>query len=168
MLQRWRHTGSLASLDSSSPLARQVQPMGHRQAGSLIGHRDAHRHLPVALLVQHAAVLPRPHRALALPRKARVLDDPEAASQEVLLPRHPLADPPPYLAFELLGLRQKVMRRMMPSAPVHAIDKGRHRPYCLTRQRQHQPGAADPQPGMPVRMSQPCGQTLHLPLKPPA
>jgi hypothetical protein len=103
---------------------------------------------------------------LALLREARVVDDPVAAGREIHLWHHPLADPPQHLVVGPLGLRHKVMQRLVPGAGVLAVDAGRHRLHALARQRQHQPGAVALQPGVPVRMPESRRQVRQVSLKP--
>jgi hypothetical protein len=162
-----RHAGCLAPLGVGRPFLRQVQLIGHGQAGLFIGHRDAHRHLAVVLLAQYPAVLPRhPHRVLALLRKARVVDDPVAAGREIHLRHHPLGDALEHLLIRPLGPGHEVMQRLVPGAGVLAVDAGRYRLHALARQRQHQPGAVALQPGVPVRMPESRRQVRQVSLKP--
>src|SRR5262249_4999588 len=59
------------------PLLRQIQPIGHRQAGIMIGDRQRHRDLTIVLLAKLAAILSsHPDRMLPFLGKARVVDDP--------------------------------------------------------------------------------------------
>src|SRR5919112_1274111 len=55
----------------------QVEPVGDRQAGLVVRHRQADRHLAVLLLAELAAVLPRyPDRVRALLREGGVIHNP--------------------------------------------------------------------------------------------
>src|SRR5207342_673444 len=67
------------SLGIVRPGLRQIEPICYRQAGVIVGHRQAHRDLAIILLTQLSAVLPRnADRMLALLREAGVADDPGA------------------------------------------------------------------------------------------
>ena len=58
---------------------RQIQAIGDRQAGVIVGDRQADRNLAVVLLAELTAVLPRhADRVVALLRNAGVVDDPGA------------------------------------------------------------------------------------------
>src|SRR5215475_4247931 len=60
-----------------SPLARQIEPIGDRQAGVTVGDRQRHRHLAVGLLAELPAVLMmHPDRMRAFLGKPCVVDDP--------------------------------------------------------------------------------------------
>ena len=55
---------------------RQIQAISDRQAGMIIGGRQAHRHLAVVLFAELTAVLPgHANRVLALFRHTGVIDD---------------------------------------------------------------------------------------------
>src|SRR4051812_26269781 len=54
-----RHPGLGPPRRIRGPGLRQVEPPGDRQAGPVVGHRQAHRHLAILLLAQLPAVLPR-------------------------------------------------------------------------------------------------------------
>src|SRR4051794_39502461 len=56
---RLRHAGLLAPGWIISPLLRQVEAIGDRQAGRAIGERERHSHLAIVLLAQLTAVLTR-------------------------------------------------------------------------------------------------------------
>ena len=59
------------------PLLRQVKPIGHRQAGRVIGDRQRHGYLTIGLLAELTAILDlHAYRMLPVLGKARVVDDP--------------------------------------------------------------------------------------------
>jgi hypothetical protein len=60
-----------------APRARQIEPIGNRQAGMMVGDRQRHRHLAIGLLAELPTVLMmRPDRVLAFLGTPRVVDDP--------------------------------------------------------------------------------------------
>jgi len=72
-----RHAGLAPPFRVVGPALGQVEPIGDRQTGLLVGEGERHRHLAVVGLAEDAAVLPRhPDRVLALLGKAGVVDDP--------------------------------------------------------------------------------------------
>ena len=71
------HAGLPAPRLVIGPGLGQIEPIGDRQAGVLVRHRQRHRDLAVVLLAELAAVLPRhADRMLALLGDAGVVDDP--------------------------------------------------------------------------------------------
>ncbi len=59
------------------PVFRQIEPIGHWQAGGVVGQRQRHRHLAIVLLAELAAILPRhADRVPPLLGKAGIVDDP--------------------------------------------------------------------------------------------
>src|SRR4051812_9382639 len=74
---RLGHTRRLAPCRIVSPLLRQIQTIGDRQTGRVIGERERHGHLAVVLLAELAAILARhPDRVPALLGEAGIVDDP--------------------------------------------------------------------------------------------
>ena len=72
-----RDTNLLAPRLVPSPIFRQIQPIGDRQAGGVIGDRKRHRDLTIVGLAEPPAILPRDaHRMNAFLREARVVDNP--------------------------------------------------------------------------------------------
>src|SRR5580692_12229738 len=53
-----RHACPSAPLRVISPLMREIETIGNRQAGVIIGSRQAHRHLAAILLAKLSTVLP--------------------------------------------------------------------------------------------------------------
>src|SRR3954470_3837294 len=78
---RLGHTGLLAPGWIVSPLLRQVEAIGDRQAGRAIGKRERHSHLAIILLPELSAILTRPP---APPRATPRHPAPPRAT-----PRHP-------------------------------------------------------------------------------
>src|SRR6202041_2085252 len=79
------------------PGFRQVQPIGHRKAGGMIGNRQRHRHLAIGLLTELTAILVvHADRMLALLGERGVVDDPRL-NRSALLDRrqHALNGPWP-------------------------------------------------------------------------
>src|SRR5262250_336151 len=61
-----------------APLARQIEPIGDRQAGMMVGDRQRHRHLAIGLLTELPAVLMmHPDRMRTFLGKPCVVDDPD-------------------------------------------------------------------------------------------
>jgi hypothetical protein len=72
-----RHAGLLAARRIGGPVLRQIEPIGDRQAGRVVGDRQGHGDLAVVLLAQLARVLAgHPDRVPTLLGKAGVVDDP--------------------------------------------------------------------------------------------
>src|SRR6516164_4762060 len=60
-----------------APLARQIEPIGDRQARMMVGDRQCHRYLAIGLLAELPAVLMmHPDRMRAFLGKPCVVDDP--------------------------------------------------------------------------------------------
>src|SRR6516164_11197641 len=60
-----------------APLARQIEPIGDRQARMMVGDRQCHRYLAIGLLAELPAVLMmHPDRMRAFLGKPSVVDDP--------------------------------------------------------------------------------------------
>ena len=146
------------------PLFRQIQPIGHRQAGVVIGNRQRHRDLTIVLLAELAAILPcHPYRMPALLGKARVVDDPGLDRPMPLdLRQHHLA----HLGQDLLvrpapfadKMQQRLMLRRRPLRCRHR----RHRLYALALARHHQANAVIPQRPGPVRMADHAHKSLDI------
>src|SRR5882757_10818157 len=68
-----RHARLLPACAILGPSLRQVQPIGDRKAGGMIGNRQRYRHLAIGLLAQLTAILVvHADRMLALLRERRV------------------------------------------------------------------------------------------------
>jgi hypothetical protein len=68
----------LATRRGLGPVPRQIQPIGDRQAGMMIGDRQRHRHLTIGLFAELAAILVmHADRVLALFGERRVIDNPD-------------------------------------------------------------------------------------------
>ena len=88
-----RHAGLVPARAILGPVLRQIQPIGHRQAGGVVGNRQRHRHLTIGLLAELPAILMlHADRMLALLGESGVVDDPRL-DRPVLLDRrqHQLA-----------------------------------------------------------------------------
>ena len=73
----FRHARLASTFAIFSPVLRQIQPIGHRQACMVIGNRQRHHDLTIVLLAKLAAILSRyPDRVPPLLGKAGVVDDP--------------------------------------------------------------------------------------------
>jgi hypothetical protein len=124
----------------------QVEPPGDRQAGLVVGHRQAHRHLTKLLLAELATVLPRhADRVLALLREAGVIDNP-VPHRAVPLERRQylLAHRPQQRRIVPFGLGHHVMQRLVRRLHPGRRDPRRHRLNALALARQQQPGAVGP------------------------
>ena len=142
-----RHPAFLRRVSVPGPALRQIQPIGHRQAGIGVGQRQRHRDLAVVLLAQLAAVLPRhADRMPALLGEARVVDDPGLDRPMPLdrrqnhlphLRQHPLVRPPP--------LADKMQQRLMLGRRPLRRRHRRHRLHALALAGHQQPNAIIPQ-----------------------
>ena len=124
-----RHAGPGPPLGVARPGLGQVEPIGDRQAGMVVGHRQTHRHLTVVLLAELAAVLPRhPNRVLALLRETGVVDDP-VLHRPVPPERRQdlLSHGAQQRRIAPLGLGHHVMQRLMPRPHSCWLDPRRHR-----------------------------------------
>ena len=98
-----------------SPLMRQIQAIGDRQAGVIVGRRQAHRDLAVVLLAELATILPRhADRVLAFLRHAGVIDD-QGPDRAALLDdgQHAGAHRRKHRVIGPIGLRHEVMQRLV-------------------------------------------------------
>src|SRR5260370_673747 len=75
---RARNTRLFAASPVVSPFPRQIQPIGDRQAGMMVGDRQRHRHLTIGLLAELPAVLMMdPDRMRPFLGKPCLVDDPD-------------------------------------------------------------------------------------------
>ena len=73
----FRHSRLAPTTVVLAPVLRQIQPIAHRQARSVVGKRQRYCHLAVRLLAKLPAILVRhPDRMPSLLGKARIVDDP--------------------------------------------------------------------------------------------
>ena len=107
-----RHPGLAPTGAVLGPLARQIQPIRHRQARMMIGNRQQHRDLAVALPPELPAILRcDPDRVLPLLGKTGVIDDPRL-DRPVALHRgqHQLAHLAQHLLVRPLRLADKMQQ----------------------------------------------------------
>ncbi len=163
-----RHARLGAPVRVISPLMRQIQAIGDRQAGVIVGSRQAHRDLAIVLLAELPAILPRhADRVLALLRDAGVVDDqrPDRAAplddgQDTGAHRReaPLIGP--------FGLRHEVMQRLMRRLHAPRLHARRHRLDALAIARQQQSRAIRSERRRAIGMAQRRRDRLDIGDKP--
>jgi hypothetical protein len=128
------------------PFPRQIQLIGDRQAGMMVGDRQRHRHLAIGLLAELTAILTLySDRMLALLGERRIVDDPgfdRAAlrhrrhHQFAHFRQHPFIRPRRIGddVLELLMLLRYVLIRFR-------LGRCRHRLHAAPAHRHQQPGA---------------------------
>jgi hypothetical protein len=142
----------------------QKELVGDRQAGMIVGHREADRHLTVVRLAQLPAVLPRhTHRVLALLGKAAVVDDP-VRHRSMPLDRRQHLRPHRRQQHRIVPvrLRHHVVQRLVFGLHMRRVEPCRHRLDALALAGQQQAGAAGPRRGGPPHMSQPPGDRIQI------
>ncbi len=162
------HTGFGPPDRILSPGLGQIKLVGNRQAGLIIGHREADRDLAIVLLAKLAAVLPRhANRMLTFLRKRRAIDDP-ISNRPVLLDRrhHLLAHRMQHCRVIPLSLGHHVMQRLMCGLDLSRFHPGRHRLDALALTRQQQPRAIRPCRRYPAGMAQHLGDPTQIRGKP--
>ena len=108
---------------------RQIQTIGDRQAGVIVGDRQADRDLAVVLLAELATVLPRhADRMRALLGNAGVVDDQRADRAVPLDDRqHAGAHRGEHRVIRPVGLGYEVMQRLMRRLHPPRLHPRRHR-----------------------------------------
>src|SRR3954454_2912860 len=140
--RRW-NTNFAAAFAVLSPFLRQVQTIGNRQAGRVVGYRQRHRRLAIGLSAKLPAVL-RSHanRMPSLLGKRSIIDDPgfdlsvpldRRQYQLAHLGQHALVGPIRFAH----KMKQRLMLRRCPIWRCHRSD----RLDALTLTRSHQPDA---------------------------
>ena len=143
---RW-NAGLAPTFAIPGPLARHIQSIRHRQACVVIGHRQRHRHLAIALSAKLSAVLwGHSHRVLSLLGKAGVIDNPSldrAVRFEAW--KHNLAHLRQHLFVRPIRLADKVQQRLvLGRGPIRRRYCG-DRLHALALARAHKPCAIIPQ-----------------------
>jgi hypothetical protein len=154
----------LATLGILDPDLRQIQPIGDRQAGMMVGDRQRHHRLAVGLLAELAAILVmHADRVLALLGERRVVDDPGLDRPVPLDLRH----------YHPLHLGQH--RRVGPRGVGNEMQKllvlrrhagrrrhRRHRLHASAPLCRQQPRAIALQRPRPIRMPDHARQTINV------
>src|SRR3954466_5669265 len=165
---RLGHTGLLAPGWIVSPLLRQIEAIGDRQAGRAIGKRERHSYLAIVLLAELTAILARhPHRVPALLGEAGIIDDPGLDGPGALDPRQ---DQVAHLGEHgRIGPRrlshEMQQRLVLGGDPGRSCHRG-HRFYALARGRHEQARAVVAQRCGPIGVADGTGQRLDIDAKP--
>jgi hypothetical protein len=138
-----RHAGLAPTGRIVGPRLGQVELVGDRQAGVVVGHRQADRDLAIVLLAELPAILPRhADRLRALLGVAGVVDDP-GVDRAVLLDgwQHLAAHRGQHRLVRPVRLGDQMMQRLLRRLHPLRLQPGRHRLDALALTRQQQPGA---------------------------
>ncbi len=159
-----RHAGLRTARRVRGPRFRQIQPIGHRQAGMRVGNRKRDCDLAIVLLAELTTILSGyTDRMAALLRKAGIVDDPGLDrptaqdhrqhhlphfGQHLLIRPATLADK----VQQRLMLRRGSLRRRHRSDRFHALASAGHQ----------QPRAIIPKRPRPVRVADHADKTLNV------
>src|SRR5450631_904695 len=159
-----RHTCLLPTRSIFGPLLRQIQPVGHRQAGVVVCNRQRYGHLTIGLLAELPAILMLDaHRMLSLFGEARIVDDPRL-DRPVLLHRgqHHLAHLGQHFLIRPGRDTDKVKQRLVLRRRPCRSRLRRHRLHTLALSRQHQPRAIVAQRANPIGVPEHARKPRHI------
>ena len=161
---RFRHPGPGLARSIGRPFQRQIQPVGDRQAGRVVGNRQGDRHLAIVLLAELAAILPRyPDRMPALLRKPGVVDDPRLDRPVAFKCRqHQFAHPGQNPLVRPRRVADEMQQRLVLRRHPGGRRQRRHRLDALALSRHQQPEAVIPQRRRPVSMADHLNKPLDI------
>jgi len=162
--RRFRHPGLGPARGIRRPLQWQIQPVGDRQAGRVVGNRQGDRYLAIVLLAELAAILPRyPDRMPALLRKPGIVDDPRLDRPAAFNGRqHQVAHPGQYPLVRPRRVADEMQQRLVLRRHPGGRRQRRHRLDALALSRHQQPEAVIVQRRRPVSMADHLNKPLDI------